>query len=183
MDKSQLGRAGELAIAFYGLVTSGGELEAFSPVVDDDHVDLVAGRRGSLPSIGIQVKTTDRLDANGLVQALASYPEGELREDEAFLYAVLLLRSVEIRAVWVVPSPDFNRLAYQYVKAGRQVLEFRASPDRQDAFAVFRIDPLQLGSALLSRIDLAPAAPPKWLRSLLQSADPGRKPAGGAGTR
>jgi hypothetical protein len=45
MDKSQIGRAGELAIELYALVTSGGEVDIYSPVVDDDHVDLVAGPR------------------------------------------------------------------------------------------------------------------------------------------
>src|SRR6267143_870159 len=48
MDKSQIGRPGELAIELYALVTSGGEVDIFSPVVDDDHVDLVAGVRGGL---------------------------------------------------------------------------------------------------------------------------------------
>ncbi len=166
MDKSQLGRAGELALSLYALVTSAGEVEMFSPVVDDDHVDLVAGRRGGLPNIGIQVKTTDGLDGNGLVEATASYPVGGVREDEAFIYAVLLLDSVRVRAAWLVPSPDFNRLAYRHTGDGRQVLEFRASPEAQDAFAGFRVGPPQLGPALLTRIRLVPAAP-EWLRSLL----------------
>jgi hypothetical protein len=76
MDKSQVGRAGELAPALYSLVTSAGRLELFSPVVDDDHVDLMAGLRGELPVLGLQVKTTDGLDENGQVEATASYPEG-----------------------------------------------------------------------------------------------------------
>jgi len=35
MDKSQIGRAGELAIELYTLVTAGGEVDIYSPVVDD----------------------------------------------------------------------------------------------------------------------------------------------------
>lgn len=166
MDKTQLGRAGELALALYALVTSDGRLELFSPVADDDHIDLVAGLRGGLPALAIQVKTTDGLDRNGLVQATASYPKGQVREDPSFLYAVLLMELVEIRAVWVVPSPDFNRLAYHNAAVRREVLEFRASPEREDAFAPFRVDPIRVGPALMARIEAAPAVPPEWLLAL-----------------
>lgn len=166
MDKTQLGRAGELALALYALVTSDGRLELFSPVADDDHVDLVAGLRGGLPALAIQVKTTDGLDRNGLVEARASYPNGLVREDPAFLYAVVLMELVEIRAIWVVPSPDFNRLVYHNAAAGREVLEFRASPEREDAFAPFRVDPVRVGPALMARIEAAAAVPPDWLSAL-----------------
>jgi hypothetical protein len=167
MDSTQLGRAGELALSLYGLVTSDGRLELFSPVADDDHVDLVAGLKGGLPVLGIQVKTTDGLDKGGLVEARASYARGQVREDPAFLYAVLLLGSVQIKALWLVPSPDFNRLAYHTAAAGREVLEFRASPDQDDDFSVFRVDPIRAGPALVTRIESAPASPPEWLRALL----------------
>jgi len=167
MDKTQLGRAGELALSLYGLVTSEGRLELFSPVADDDHVDLVAGLRGGLPALAIQVKTTDGLDKSGLVEARASYIPGQVREDPAFLYAVLLLQPVEIKAVWLVPSPDFNRLVYRTATAGREVLEFRASPDREDDFSPFRVEPMLVGPALVRRIEAAPRPPPVWLRALM----------------
>ena len=166
MDSTQLGRAGELALSLYGLVTSDGRLELFSPVADDDHVDLVAGLKGGLPVLGIQVKTTDGLDKNGLVEARASYVSGEVRNDPAFLYAILLIESVKIQALWIVPSPDFNRLAYRTATAGREVLEFRASPNQDDDFAGFRIDPIRVGPALMTRIESASTSPPEWLRAL-----------------
>ena len=176
MDRTQLGRAGELALTLDALVSSDGQLELFTPVADDDHLDLVAGLRGGLPALGLQVKTTDHLDRNGLVEAIASYPAGEVREDPAFLYAILLMQSVQIRALWVVPSPDFNRLAYRYEVEGREKLELRASPDREDPFAAFRIDPLTVGPMLLSRIQGCQELP-EWLR-----AQRGHGPGAGSGT-
>ena len=171
MNKTQSGRAGELALALYGLVTSDGRLELFTPVADDDHIDLIAGLHGGLPALGIQVKATDALDKNGLVEARASYPKGQVRDDPAFLYSVLLLQSVAIRAAWVVPSGDFNRLAYRAAGARRETLEFRASPDRDDRFARFRVDPLRLGPVLVARIEATPAdAPPQWLLALCPSS-------------
>jgi hypothetical protein len=168
LDTSQLGRAGELALTLYSLITSEGQVELYAPVVDDDHVDLVGAVRGGLPTIGLQVKTEDHTDKDGLVEARASYPQGTVRDDSAFLYAVLLLQSVHIRAAWLVPSPDFNRLAYRATEAGRDVLAFRAYPDRQDKFSGFQIDPLQLGPVLMSRISAVPTAP-EWLVTLTKS--------------
>jgi hypothetical protein len=153
MDKTQLGRAGELALALYAMVTSDGELQLFTPVADDDHVDATAGRRGGVPAIAIQVKTGPKVDRNGMVEARASYPAGKIREHPAFLYAVLLLRSVTIEAVWIVPSPDFNRLVYRTSSRGREILEFRADPSRDDRFSTFRVPPLEIGAWLLGIID------------------------------
>jgi hypothetical protein len=165
LDTSQLGKAGELALTLYALITSEGQVELYSPVVDDDHVDLVGAIRGGLPVVGLQVKTENHLDKDGQVEARASYPLGAVREDAAFLYAVLLLESVQIRVVWLVPSPAFNRLAYRATTAGREVLEFRAHPHRQDRFSTFQVDPLQLGSALMARMSMMPSTP-EWLLPL-----------------
>jgi len=170
LDTSQLGKAGELALTLYSLITSEGQVELYAPVVDDDHVDLVGAIRGGLPVIGLQVKTEDHLDKDGQVEARASYPRGMVREDPAFLYAVLLLESVHIRSAWLVPSPDFNRLAYRTTDAGHEVLAFRAYPDRPDKFSMFQVDPLRLGPILITKIDAMPSAP-EWLVSLTKSAN------------
>jgi hypothetical protein len=153
MDKTELGRAGELAIALYSIVSSDGELELFTPVADDDHVDATAGRRGGVPAIAIQVKTARKVDGNGSVEATATYPIGRVREHPAFLYAVLLLSSVEIQAAWLVPSPDFNRIAYRRTANKREILEFRGDPFRADRYSRFRVPPLEIGPRLLTVID------------------------------
>ncbi|HKW08129.1 MAG TPA: hypothetical protein VJS19_11250 [Candidatus Dormibacteraeota bacterium] len=165
MDKSQVGRAGELAVELYALVTSGGELDIYSPVVDDDHVDLVAGIRGGPATLGIQVKTTPRVDRSGLVEARASYPLGDVREHPNFLYAVVLLDAVRIEAMWLIGSSDFNRLAYRIVDGRREVLEFRGRPSGNDAFQHFLIDPMQIGPAIITSIRKSPHAP-QWLVAL-----------------
>ena len=164
-DKSQIGRAGELAIELYALVTAGGEVDIYTPVVDDDHVDLVAGIRGGPPTLGIQVKTTPSLDHSGLVEARASYPVGRIREDLNFLYAVVLLDAVRIQAMWLIRSPDFNRLAYRIVDSGREILEFRGRPSGDDTFSSFRVDPMQIGPTLITCIGESPHTP-QWIVAL-----------------
>jgi hypothetical protein len=153
MDHTQLGRAGELALDLYAMVSSDGELQLFTPVADDDHVDATAGRRGSVPAIAIQVKTVREVDRTGLVEAKADYRVGQIREHPAFLYAVLLLPSVTIESAWLVPSPDFNRIAYHVASGDREILEFRADPSRDDHYSTFRVPPLEIGPRLLAVID------------------------------
>lgn len=140
-------------MALYSMVSSDGELQLFTPVTDDDHVDATAGRRGGVPAIAIQVKTARAVDRNGIVEAKADYPAGRVREHRAFLYAVLLLPSVTIESVWLLPSPDFNRLAYRRTAGDREILEFRADPVRNDRYSTFRVPPLEIGPRLLTVID------------------------------
>jgi hypothetical protein len=164
MDHTQLGRAGELALDLYAMVSSDGELELFSPIADDDHVDATAGRRGGVPAIAIQVKTVRALDRDGLVEAKADYPIGHVREHPAFLYAVLALPSVAIESAWLIPSPDFNRIAYRVVSGDREILEFRGDPSRDDRYSSFRVPPLEIGPRLLAVIDaLQEHVPPQLI--------------------
>jgi hypothetical protein len=156
MDHLQLGRAGELAFDLYAMVSSDGELQLFTPVADDDHVDATAGRRGNVPAIAIQVKTVRDVDRSGLVEAKADYPVGQIREHPAFLYAVLLLPLVTIESAWLIPSPDFNRLVYHVASGDRELLEFRGDPSRDDRYSAFRVPPLEIGPRLLTLIDLLP---------------------------
>lgn len=155
-----MGRVGELALALYAMVSSDGALELFTPVSDEDHVDVAIGRRGAIPSIAIQVKASPGPDAQGLVEATASYAKGHVREHPAFLYAVLLMDGTAVRVAWVVPSPAFNRLAYRIAGDADEALEFRGHPDQVDRWSLFRIAPLDLGPHLLGVIDALEAAIP-----------------------
>ena len=59
---------------------------------------------------------------------------------------------------WVVPAPDFNRLTtHSPARGGREIeLHFRAYPDRDDAYAPFRLDTVDLGQRLMKLIDALP---------------------------
>lgn len=164
MNRTQQGRVGELALALYAMVSTDGALELFTPVSDSDHVDVTAGRHGGIPAIAVQVKTTPRLDGNGTVEARAVYAKGHLREHPAFLYVVLLMSSIAIEHAWVVPSPDFNRLAYDIEDGKTEVLEFHAYADREDKWTPYQVAAMDIGPHLLGVIDsLTETIPPDFL--------------------
>ena len=67
-----------------------------------------------------------------------------------------------VEMAWVVPSADFNRLAYR--GKGRQgkgiELEFMASPVREDHWSAFRCRRMDLGPRLMKIIQSLPAGKP-----------------------
>ena len=74
------------------------------------------------------------------------------------------------------PAPDFNRLTtHSPARGGREVeLHFRAHPDREDAFAPFRVATAELGRRLASLIDaLPPSTKPAPGARLVLTTRPG----------
>lgn len=165
LTATQRGIAGEELFAACVTLTSAGDLELFKPLVDDDHTDVTVGKRGMVPALAIQVKTALTLDRKELAVARMAFPEGRPRQHPAFVYAVVYVPDASVEAAWIVPSPDFNRLAYRGVgRRGKGIeLQFMASPSRGDKWARFRITRLNLGSRLLEVISRLPrnSRPPK----------------------
>ncbi len=159
LTATQRGIAGEQLFAACVMLSSGGDLELFKPLTDDDHTDVSAGRRGAVPALAIQVKTALSLDRHGLAVARMAFSEGVPREHPAFVYAIVFVAEASIETAWLVPSADFNRLTYR--GAGRRgkgiELQFMASPARDDRWATFRCRRLDLGMRLIQLIDSLPA--------------------------
>jgi hypothetical protein len=168
LTATQRGTAGEQLFAACVTLSSDGELELFKPLTDDDHTDVSAGRRGRVPALAIQVKTALTLDRKSLAVARMAFPEGKPREHPAYLYAILYVADAGVEAAWLVPSADFNRLAYR--GAGRRgkgiELQFMASPTRADHWAAFRCGRMELGPRLVALIDSLPAGPAPRMRGI-----------------
>lgn len=162
LTATQKGLAGEDMFSACVTLTSDGDLELFKPLTDDDHTDISAGKRGKLPALAIQVKTALSLDGRGLAVARMSFPEGHPREHAAFVYAIAYVVDATIDRAWIVPSPDFNALAYRGKgRRGKGLeLQFMASPSRPDKWSEFRCTRLELGSRLIKLIDGLPPGPP-----------------------
>jgi len=162
LTATQRGIAGEELFAACAMLTSSGDLELFKPLTDDDHTDITIGRRGMVPALAVQVKTATTLDRKQLAVARMAFPEGAPRQHRAFVYAVLYVPDASVAAAWIVPSADFNRLAYR--GAGRRgkgiELQFMASPTREDRWARFRCGRQDVGARLRDIVVSLPSGPP-----------------------
>jgi hypothetical protein len=159
----QAGRIGEHLLAVYAMLTSDGVLVPFQVDADDDHRDLVVAEKGKSTFASLQAKACLELGASGFVQSNATYFEDTIPRDPSWIYVVVLVLDLAPVVWWVVPAPDFNRLtSHSPARHGREVeLHFRAHPDRDDAFAPFRVATKDLGPRLLQLIDaLEPTTKP-----------------------
>src|SRR5260221_9535643 len=127
LSDHQVGRAGEQLFAAIASLTSDGEFEFYRPEPDDDHRDLEVGRKGHMGAAYVQVKSRTAVGPDGYLRVHVEFPTGVPIDHPGFIYAVLLLSQTAIETTWLVPSPDFNRLAeHSTTKSGTLQLNFYA---------------------------------------------------------
>lgn len=175
----QAGRIGEYLLAVYAMLTSGGELVPFQVEADDDHRDLVVAAKGKNAFASLQAKACFVLGASGFVQSNATYFESSIPSDPSWIYVVVLILDLAPVVWWLVPAPDFNRLASRApARRGRRVeLHFRAHPDKHDKFSPFRTETKDVGPRLLEILAaMPPATRPLPGARLLMTTRPGPLP-------
>jgi hypothetical protein len=168
IEGTTLGTLVELMVEAEILAGSGGRLIASRLEPDVDHRDLVVAEVGGYGALWLQVKGTTHPDREGRVVAFANYPVDAIPESARLLYLVCLLDLQQhlLARLWLVPSADFNRLAYRErsAHADRVTLQFScraAGDERWDSFEVprlelaARLEPLvsALGAATLEELD------------------------------
>src|SRR6202165_1195377 len=170
IEGTTLGTLVELMVEAEILAGSGGRLIASRMEPDVDPRDLVVAEVGGFGVLWLQVKGTTHPDREGRVVAFANYAADAIPESARLLYLVCLLDLEQhmLARLWLVPSADFNRLAYRERSshADRVTLQFscRATGDeRWDSFEVRRLD---LAARLEPLVSAAGAATPEELSSL-----------------
>jgi hypothetical protein len=147
LEGSTLGTLVELMVRAEILAGSEGRLipSRFEP--DVDHRDLIVADVGGYGALWLQVKGTTHLDKEGRVVAFANYPADAIPESARLLYLVCVLDLQQhlLARLWLVPSADFNRLAYREhsSRPDRVSLQFScvaAGDERWDRFEVPRLD-------------------------------------------
>jgi hypothetical protein len=147
LEGSALGTLVELMVEAEILAGSEGRLIPFRMEPDVDHRDLVVADVGGFGALWLQVKGTTHPDREGRVVAFADYRVDAIPESSRLLYLVCLLDLQQhlLARLWLVPSADFNRLAYRErsPRAGRVTLQFSclaAGDERWDSFEVTRLN-------------------------------------------
>jgi hypothetical protein len=148
LESPTLGTLTELMVEAEILAGSDGRLIPSRVEPDVDHRDIVVAEIGGFGVLWLQVKGTAHLDKEGRVIAFATFPVDAIPESPRLLYVICLLevQQHQLARIWLVPSADFNRLAYRaHMNAhpNHVNLEFkcRATGDKRwDQFEVSRLD-------------------------------------------
>jgi hypothetical protein len=157
LSDTQVGRAGEQLFAAIASLTSDGELEFYRPETDDDHRDLEVGRKGHMGAAYVQVKSRTQVGPDGYLRVHVEFPTGVPIDHPGFIYAVLLLTNTAIATAWLIPSPDFNRIAERSTtKAGTLQLNFYARAEAEDRWSPHRVTAERLGPVLLGLLASVP---------------------------
>ena len=166
MPGSLTGYVAERLVEVHALLSAGGDLSSFKPGADVDHKDIIVDRRGGFANAYVQVKSATHVDREGRVVCFADYPEDAVPEHPRLVYVMCLMdvEAQELTRIWLVPSADFNRLAYRQHKhdePGRVVLQFSALAAGGGVWDRFEVSRHQLGPRLVSLVDQTePAAEP-----------------------
>jgi len=152
LEGTALGTLVELMVEAEVLAGSEGRLLPSRVEPDVDHRDIVVAEVGGFGALWLQVKGTTHPDGEGRIVAFANYPLDAIPESARLLYLVCLLDVTQhlLARTWLVPSAEFNQLAYRErsKRAGRVTLQFScvaAGDARWDRFEVPR---LELGARL-----------------------------------
>ena len=162
LEGTTLGTLAELMVQAEVVAGSGGRLipSRFEP--DVDHRDIVVAEVGGYGALWLQVKGTTHLDHEGRVVAFANYPVDAIPESSRLFYLVSLVDVAQhlLARNWLIPSRDFNRLAYREHsrRAGRITLQFSCVAKGDPRWDRFEVSRLELGARLVPLVEtLGPA--------------------------
>lgn len=151
----RMGKAAELLVASACMLSSRGELNAATSLVDDEGVDLVFNRRGSSATLAVQVKartSESKRAVSGRFVAFVRTQTLRERGDLDLLFVMVDANEARLLAAWLVPSSEFVARAGQQNARGR--LRFAASmkPAAQDRWSAYRLTPAELAPRVLERL-------------------------------
>ena len=153
LEGSTLGTLVELMVEAEVLAGSDGRLIPSRMEPDVDHRDIVVAEVGGCGALWLQVKGTTHPDREGRIVAFANYAVDAIPESARLLYLVCLLDVEQhlLSRTWLVPSADFNHLAYREhsERAGRVTLQFSCLASGDPRWDRFEVPRLELGARLI----------------------------------
>lgn len=167
IQESLVGFVAECLVQAYAVLGSKGRLVGFRPAIDVDHKDWIVDEVGGYCNGYIQVKCAAHQDKEGRIRCFARYNLNAIPADDRFAYVFCLLdvSLMELTKIWVVPSKDFNRLAYRSLEArGRVELAFSCKVTGDPKWEPYEVDKWSLGPRLLELIKAS--VEPKAIKGL-----------------
>lgn len=159
LDKSpsagRMGKATEYLVAAACILSTRGELNVSTSMVDDEGVDLVFHRRDSSATLAVQVKP--RMSDSKRIQGESFYAfvrsqTFRPRADLDMLFVAVDVQRGAIMKAWLVPSEVYAAEAGNPDSKGR--FRFRASmkDGTKDRWAAHRLEASELAPAIVARL-------------------------------
>ena len=152
LEGTTLGTLVEVMVEAEILAGSEGRLLPSRVEPDVDHRDIVVAEVGGYGALWLQVKGTVHPDREGRIVSFANYPVDAIPESARLLYLVCLLDIQQhlLARTWLVPSADFNQLAYREhsKRAGRVTLQFSCVASGDARWERFEVPRLELGARI-----------------------------------
>lgn len=152
---ARMGKASEYLVAASCILATRGELNVSTSLVDDEGVDLVFHRRGSVATLAVQVKarmSTTVVVQRGQCLANVRAQTFQPRADLDMLFLAVDVDRAAIMTAWLVPSGAFAAMVGQ--PNGKGIHRFSASmkPESKDRWAPYRLAAGELPQRILARL-------------------------------
>lgn len=137
-------------------LTSQGRLTCYSPNSDDDGIDIIVNPKASFKPLFIQVKSRFILQKSGRFIQNVGKQTFTSHENFYILFIYFNQTTLEVEKLWLIPSVDFEALAYDKKEGStyNSFYRFNAGPNStKDKWSNYIVDKANLGLSLIQIID------------------------------
>lgn len=151
----RMGKAAEYLVAAACILSTRGQLNVSTSMVDDEGVDLVFHRRDHSATLAVQVKAR-MSDSSGVRSgSFAAFVRSQTFRPRADLDMLFVAVDVERGAVmkaWLVPSVDYQAMLGEPDSRGRFRFVASLKEGTKDQWASRRLEAQDLAPAILARL-------------------------------
>jgi hypothetical protein len=159
LDKSasagRMGKAVEYLVAAACILSTRGELNVSTSMVDDEGVDLIFHRRDSSATLAVQVKArmndSKRVQSSGFMAFVRSQTFRARAELDMLFVAVDIERGAIMKA-WLVPSEEYAATLGTANSKGRYRFIASMKEGTKDRWASRRLEAHELAPAIMARL-------------------------------
>jgi hypothetical protein len=158
LDKSasagRMGKAVEYLVAAACILSTRGELNVSTSMVDDEGVDLVFHRRDSAATLAVQVKarmSDSKRVRSGSFVAFVRSQTFRARADLDMLFVAVDIDRGAVMKAWLVPSVEFDSLLKPQ-NSGKYRFGASMKDETKDRWASHRLEADELAPAILARL-------------------------------
>jgi hypothetical protein len=151
ISSKQKGAISENRISEIITLSSAGRLTCYTPNSDDDGIDLVVNPKGKIAPLFIQIKSRFVLQKSG--RYIHNVGKNTFVADRCFylLFVYFNKVTIEVDNLWLVPSSDFAKLAYDKAEGSsyKSFYRINAGPkSKNDRWAKYSVAKAELGNSI-----------------------------------